>query len=116
MRQKFWPSVLGILVLIAIQYGISFLGVPFLIPFEIALGATASTVNANGPVTQSVMFAPIPAAAIVLGVIGAVVMTAAFVAYHAFYALALTGLYRSAAAPAPMPMVPAAAETGPPRA
>jgi len=28
-------------------------------------------------------------------------MTAAFVAYHAFYALALTGLYRSAAAPEP---------------
>ncbi|MBV9407936.1 MAG: hypothetical protein JO164_03880, partial [Candidatus Eremiobacteraeota bacterium] len=88
VRRKFWPSVLGILVLIAIQYGISFLAVPFLIPFELAVGATASTA---GPASASLpTFSP---AAIMLGVIGAVVMTVAYVAYHAFYALTLTGLY-----------------------
>ncbi len=86
VRNYFSTSIVAALVLLAIQYGISFLSYPFVLPLQFAF-MDSTQKGATIPII------PVPLA--VLGGIGYLVILAALYVYQAFYALAIVGLYRS---------------------
>ena len=98
-------SIIAFLVLVAIWYGISFIGGFFVLPLEFSMLPQGS---------ETVPHAPPIALAVICG-LGYLVAMAASMAYSGFFALALTGLYRDLAPranasplpPAPSGIVPA---------
>ena len=100
VRRFFVPSLVSILVLIAIWYGISFLGAFAILPLEFAILPRGSETMPRMP--------PIPL--VVASGIGYLVTTVVSTAYTGFFAVALTGLYRDLApreTASPLPPAPA---------
>ncbi|GAC1457888.1 MAG: hypothetical protein PVSMB8_14440 [Vulcanimicrobiaceae bacterium] len=98
VRRHLGQSVIAIVVLLAIWYGISFLTAFAIIPLQL-------TILPNG--SESIPQAPPIGLALVCGLLY-LVTTAASIAYAGFYAIALTGLYRELAAQAAAPPIAAA--------
>jgi hypothetical protein len=88
VRRYLGPSVIAILVLLAIWYGLSFIGAIFIFPLEFSVLPQGSDTMPHMP--------PI-ALAVVCGV-GYLISILLSMAYSGFFALAIVGLYRDLAA------------------
>ncbi|MDB5072570.1 MAG: hypothetical protein JWM87_3681 [Candidatus Eremiobacteraeota bacterium] len=100
VRRFFGPSVITLLVLLAIWYGISFVGAFFILPLEFAVMPQGADVMPRMP----------PIGLAVFSGIGYVLSILASMAYSGFFALAVVGLYRDLApraAASPLPPAPA---------
>ncbi len=85
-------SIIAFLVLVAIWYGISFVGAIFILPVEFSVMPRGSETMPHMP--------PVPLLA--FGGVGYFISIALSMAYSGFFALALTGLYRDLA---PRPVI-----------
>ena len=98
VRWNFAPSVITALVLYAISYGISFVAAIPIFPLEFGLLSSGEQATFQIPSIPLIFFAG-------LGYLAAIVLS---LAYNGFYAIALTGLYRSLTSRAPVsPPAPA---------
>jgi len=97
VRWNFAPSVITALVLYAISYGISFVAAIPIFPLEFAFLSTGDQATLQIPSIPLIFFAG-------LGYLAAIVLS---LAYQGFYAIALTGLYRSLTSRAPVSPAPA---------
>jgi hypothetical protein len=106
VRYNFATSAITAVVLYAISYGISFLGLIPIIALDFSILPTSSDAMPQMP--------PIPLLVLAAG--GYLLTLVASLAYAGFYAVAITGLYRSLIARgAPVPVAPAV-EIAPPMA
>jgi hypothetical protein len=87
VRYNFATSAITAVVLYAISYGISFVGLLPILPLEFAVMSTATGSEAVPQLPAIPYF--------VFGGIGYLICIALSLAYHGFYAIAVTGLYRS---------------------
>ena len=106
VQRFFVPSLITIIVLLGIQYGISFIGVIPILPLEFAVMPTGSD--------QVPHFPPIPL--LLFGGVGYLVSIALLLAYNGFYAIALVGMYRNLVAQpvTTAPVIPPVAPPEPP--
>ena len=100
VRRFFGPSIITMLVLLAIWYGISFVGAFFILPLEFAvMPQGADTMPRMPPIGLAVFCG-----------IGYLLSIVASMVYSGFFALAIVGLYRDLApraAASPLPPAPA---------
>lgn len=100
VRRFFGPSIVAILVLVAIWYGISFVGAFFVMPLEFAVMPQGSDTMPRMPPLGLAVFCGI----------GYLLSILVSMAYSGFFALAMVGLYRDLAprtAASPLPPAPA---------
>jgi hypothetical protein len=100
VRRFFGPSIITMLVLVAIWYGISFVGAFFILPVEFAVMPQGADTMPRMP----------PVGLLVFSGLGYLLTTLVSMAYSGFFALAIVGLYRDLAPrPAASPLPPAPA-------
>lgn len=100
VRRFFGPSVITILVLLAIWYGISFVGGFFILPLEFAMMPLGADTTPRMPPVGLAVFCGI----------GYVLSVLASMIYSGFFALSIVGLYRDLAPrAAASPLPPASA-------
>lgn len=104
MRRAFATSAIAALVLFAIQYGISFLSYPFLLPLQMSM---VGSTKGDAPLVL-----PAPPA-LISGLVGYVLITLLSLSYQGFHAVAVTGLYHSLVTPGMEAPAPAAGSRPP---
>lgn len=100
VRRFFGPSIITMLVLLAIWYGISFIGAFFILPLEFAVMPQGADTTPRMPPLGLAVFCGI----------GYLLSIGASMVYSGFFALAIVGLYRDLApreAVSPLPPAPA---------
>ncbi|GAC1575930.1 MAG: hypothetical protein NVS3B7_08620 [Candidatus Elarobacter sp.] len=97
VRRSIGRSALGFLMLVAIQYALSFLAYPLLMPILIPLQSAAVTATATDP---SALLRALPSVTVLVACgAGFVLVTLLSYAFYGYFALVLTGMYRSLVSP-----------------
>ena len=97
VRGAFGRSAIGIFMLVALQYALSFLMYPIMLPIMIPF--QTAMLNAK-PGDPSALLSALPAVPVVIACVAAyAIVSLLSCAYYGYYALVLTGLYRSLAFP-----------------